>query len=95
MRTIANNSETRKRWPDFEDRVESACCKNCQRPLKRKQFVRAKENKHSPPEFCYTCLRKQKGLKTSRERKIERGKRRAREREAAKKGIASTAVPDG
>ena len=63
-------------------------CKQCQQPLKLKHLVRAAEGKHRPPDFCYTCLRtKKKGKKTSRERKIELAKKRAREREAAKKGL--------
>jgi hypothetical protein len=50
-------------------------------------MIRAKENNHRPPDHCYDCLRKQVNKKTSRERKIVLAKKRAREREAAKKGL--------
>jgi hypothetical protein len=61
-------------------------CKDCGEQIKLKQLIRAEENKHRPPDLCYDCicitLRKQ----TPRERKVELAKRRARERESAKKG---------
>lgn len=63
-------------------------CNQCDEPIKLKHIIRANENEHRPPDFCYICLTKTKRKKTSRERKIELAKKRAREREAAKKGLS-------
>jgi len=63
-------------------------CKQCEQPLKLKHLVRAEENNHHPPDLCYPCLCKKQGRKTSRERKVELAKRRARKREAAQKGLS-------
>jgi len=66
-------------------------CKRCEEPLKLKHLLRAKENHHRPPDFCYPCLRETQGKKSSKERKIELAKKRAREREALKKGLSGGA----
>jgi len=56
-----------------------------------KNVIRARENDHRPPDLCYACLTAKRNKKTSRQRKIELAKKRAREREAQKKGLTDIA----
>jgi hypothetical protein len=62
-------------------------CKKCGDPIKLKHLIRAKENKHRPPDLCFNCDCAETQTPTPRERKITLAKQRAREREAAKKGF--------
>lgn len=80
-RDIANNSVKRKSWPQPTEE-SGHYCKQCDASIKLKHIYRAMDNKHQPPDHCYSCLSKKKGKKTSRERKVELAKQRAREREA-------------
>jgi len=53
-----------------------------------KHLLVASKRRHQPPEYCYKCLCKKKDKKTSRQRKVELAKKRAREREKLAKGIS-------
>jgi hypothetical protein len=70
--------------------MSSKRCTTCEQPIKLKHIKVASKNGHEPPALCYACLRRTKKKKTSRQRKVELAKKRQRERDKLKRGIASS-----